>query len=436
MSTIEPTGNSADPHISDIAQMLLNAGYTQPQVNDLLVSMYVSTLQPSEAIAHTPQFYSSMPGISGAGLSNQFDALKASYGNEAVAAFLLTIANTRNEIISDMLDSWSENVATITELMRRDEARQAIIDESDRHYREQSDLIKEEAEAREADPMLFRGQILDAGHFLEYLRDLPLHLREEAISYVDRSENPIIRQNADLAKAILPMVLIETLIIVPAAQGVVMGPVENLSDQIAVNPISDRTVLDIPNLVQMQADMLPLINFFALDMVKTATLYLYVKSVGKGGEMIGDIDFANAFAEQVMSKIKTPGYIEGELLKHVSTFEQLPYDQKEAAIMLTKMHLLGSVLMLFTHIEGGVLSPNELKEMLLEGKGIPQDDQRGAVVTLLRETIATVPEELRGDFVESLLKYLDSMPQREEMTSFVHALNAATAEVVLPEGAV
>lgn len=423
-----------DPQVNLLAGIyneLMAQGMTKQEVTDYLNAYFASSIQASSMSAMPNLFYADSPALNGYSMSSLYDDLYATHGEESIKLYL---ANRQSEMISAILDEWSKSISENNERSREASKKNLVRQEEMNYMREQADIVQEDVKRRSAEPLAYRGQLLDAAFFNEYLRDLPMNQREAVLGAINSSRDPA-SQNQDLSKAVMPLVALEVFVIVPAAQSLVMAPVENLSSQIAVNPIADQTVLDMSYYKVMQTEMMPLINFFATQMFMETTAMLYIRSVGEGGKPAQNMEFARTMADQVLSKIQMPGYIEGELLRRVDSFEQMPLQQKEAAVLVVKMFLLVNVLMLFTHIEGGVLSPEELKEMLLEGKGIPEGGKREELIVALHDVIQSVPEELRGDFVEAMLAYLDSMPDAELLTSQVHAINAATQSVIIPEGA-
>jgi hypothetical protein len=345
-------------------------------------------------------------------------------GDATVKEFVMKAAMLKDQIISEMLDAWNASVQQQAEEGRKRGIADQLLAERKSADRNLQDVI---------------NQAEGSSNYQLYLSSLPLNLRAEAVKvsadnivdhYIKNTRNPLIRENEDAAKVVLPSMLLEALVISPLAGQIVSDSISLQSVGRVTNPTIDQvqslstaTAVDI---VQQQA--VPVINLFIMDMVKDVTVELYNKSAGNASEKPKDIDFANAFAMQVLGGIQAEGYIKGELIKNIDGFSTMPPEQQATAMQQVKAFLLAGALALFVHVDGGKLQEVELKEMLLEKKGLGAD-RRFDLVNALNDVIATVPEAARQGFVESLLKYVASMPDPGKLTSFMHALNAASEEI-------
>lgn len=383
-------------------------------------------------------------------LFGQSNLFSANFGNvqpEVFAAALMGIEARRSEIISSMLDAWVDSVAEQKKLSEEASRKQEVTEQQTEADQRKQDVIKEFIAWAESQPSDARPNVADAAVFSDYLRFLTQQQRYEAVTstlnelvnnYFDKVTPPAV-ENSDLSRAALSAFVLQLMVIAPAQQNVVLQPINptDLSSQIAVNPISDQAHFPAGQFPQHLAEqVLPAINFFVLDLVKDVTISLYLKQQETGKNPV-DKDFANAFADKVLGEVSNPDVIKERLIRQIPGFENATAEQLSDAVTYAQLFSLASALAVFVKVDGGAsLQENELKEMLLEGKGIPEGDKRADIVAKMNDIIQGIPEAKREQFVEALLKYVASMPDPEQLTDFMYALNAASAEVSMGERAV
>ncbi|CRX39057.1 hypothetical protein [Estrella lausannensis] len=388
------------------------------------------------------------------GQSNLFSANFANLATpEAFAAALMAIESRRNEIISGMLDAWVDSVAEQKKLSEQAYKKQEITEQQTESDQRKRDVINDYIVWADSQPSDARPNVADAAVFSDYLRFLTQQQRYEAVTstlnelvdnYFEKVTPPAV-EDSDIARGALSAFILNAMVIAPASQNVVLQPINmrELSTQIAVNPVSDQVNFEAGQFPQRLAEqVLPAINFFVLDMVKDVTITLYLKQQETGKNPV-DKDFANSFADRVLSEVSRPDVIKEKLIRQIPGFENATAEQLADAVTYAQLFSLASALGVFVKAEGGAnLQENELKEMLLEGKGIPEGDKRADIVAMMNaiifgsDTIPGIPVEKREQFVEALLRYVSSMPDPDQLTDFMTALNAASAEVSMGERAV
>jgi len=432
-SEVSPTGGGA-PLADGVAG---GAASTKSEAANLWALLSASSLSKSEVKQTLVHLYPDSPTLGFGTFETLYDE-DGVFTKEDYLKFRMEIEEKKHEIISGMLDAWIESIAEQNKLKKEERLSPAYrrwLEEQSASYR---------AKKEDEETVKTKTHVRTAGNYEDFLRSLSLerraselreHARDIVSNYFDRVKDPAV-QNSDLAKNALPGFLMETLVVMPIAMGlaVAMQDPRELSTQIEVKPISNRgdalgAFSHVPP--EFQSQVLPAVNFFVMDMVKNATITLYKKEQEQG-QKPQDLEFARAFGEKVLAKVRSEGYIKGELLQNIPGAEQMPKEAMEAAMMLMKLFALANVVMLFVKIEGGNLQENELKEMLKEGKGIPDPDNKVAkeVIEELNRQIQSIEDpQMREEFVVTLLKYVDSRPDTEKLTSWMDALSAASEEV-------
>lgn len=375
------------------------------------------------------------------GQSNLFSgAFATAASQEAFAATLISIESARNEIISSMLDAWVDSIAEQKKQSEESFRKREITEQQTESDLRKQDVINEYIAWTESQPSDARPNVADAAVFSDYLRFLTQEQRFDAVTstinqivddYFHKVTPPAV-DDTDLSRALLAGVLLQTLVIGPASQNIVLQPISpsQLSDQISINPIRDQALFQPGQFPQHITDqVLPAINFFVLDLVKDVTISLYLKQQETGKAPVNK-DFANAFADRVLGEVSNPDVIKERLIRQIPGFENATAEQLADAVTYAQLFSLASALSLFVKVDGGsTLQETELKQMLLEGKGIPEGDKRAELVARMNDIIQGIPIDRREQFVEALLRYVASMPDPEQLTDFMYALNAATAEV-------
>lgn len=398
-------------------------------VESLVDDHFISTLSKSDLEALIVNLMASFPMLGYFPMASLLDspALSGKFTKEQVEGFIVSLGQTKDEIISQMLDAWLANVELQAEMQKEDAIKTDEQKEDSKKRRLQQEIVREA-----------NNPIANSAAYTSYLASLPISERAAEVSniadkivdhYISTSNTPAF-QNAELAKAVMPLYIMEALVINPSVQQIVLAPTSAQSAPIGVNPIADQVQPAMnqfsPNL---QDQTLLTINLFVMEMVKNTTIEMYLKQGGDAATKPKDIEFATAFAVQMLEKVRTPGFIEGELLKNVPGAEQMPLDHFQVAVALVKAFAMLNAVMLFVKVEGGTLQERELKEMLTGETDIPQGDKRGELLAEIRDIIDGLPKGDRADFATTLLKYVGSMPDTDRLTNWIHALNAAMEEV-------
>jgi hypothetical protein len=370
---------------------------------------------------------------------------------EAVELTLASIEGQKNQIISAMLTAWSQSVAEQAEESRKADIKHRIEQEGVKHDIKQRDIEKEQIYNDfikwEQEQPVGKAGVIDAAVFSSYLGSLIQHQRHEELTatvnlavdnYFDQAKPAPIEDNP-ISRSVLSAVFLQALVIAPAAQNLVLQPIEpaSLSKQIAVDPLKDQAVFQpgaFPNNIQDQ--VLPAINFFVLDLVKDVMITLYAKQKETSKET-PDKDFANTVANKVMGEVGNTDVVKERLIRQIPGMENASAQQLSDAATYAQLFSLVASLALFVKVDGGTMQSNDLKAMLLAEEEPKTDDDRSKVIGMINTILNGIPDpKVKATFVEATLKYLASMPDPSNFTDIMHALNAAAAEVNMGQRAV
>jgi len=391
---------------------------------DPLLSLLISTLSKSDLEKMLINLYADGPVLNFGNLGNVLNLMAASSGVDPsdVTSFLMTIEATKSEIISDMLDKWAESIAE-----QKKQAQEKAL---------QDEIIRQEVIYQERQGEIAAlsggggGLVKTAAFYEEYLRQMtPSELAHELggfiESYVKHSGNDLIMQNEDIAKAGLGALMVSTVVASVVMGNMLVAPVENMGN-VSFNPIIDSMPsVTHPLPLEIQVQVLPQINLFVMEMATTTTLSLYIKQV-QTGQQAPDTEFAKNFAEQILAKVKQPGYIEGRLLQNIPGLVE-GSEELFAATMMAKLFALTSALALFDQAETQHnLTAEELRDML-SGEYVPEG--REELIAELRTLFDTISGEQRFSFASSVLEFLEYLPDSDQLTQFHHVLSSATQEV-------
>lgn len=357
-----------------------------------------------------------------------------------------SIESQKNQIISAMLDAWSASIAVQKELSAKAAIQQNIKKDELHHDLKKQEVIKDYIEWEQKQPDAGKANVVNAGIYVTYLSYLTQQqhyaqvtttINEIVNNYYDKTKDPAI-SDSDLSRSLLSAVLLQSLVIVPIFQSLVTQPIEasSLSTQIGVNPVSDRSVIQ-PDLFpqRINEQILPSINFFVLDLVKDVSISLYLKQQESKKAPL-DKDFANAFADKMMGETSNPDAIKERLIRQIPGIENASVQQLNDAVTFAQLFGLTSALALLVKVDGGTLQAKELKEMLVDEKGLGGDDKKAEVGTAINALLASIPEDRRVFFAEAQLRYLASMPNPDQLKDFMYALKAAADEVTMSQRAV
>ena len=433
-------GNGGNVGVGGAPQVQGAPPEATPPITD---DTFVSTLSQSQLEALILNLMASYPIPGAFPLASLFSANGGNFSKMEVDAFLLSMGQKKEQIVNDMLTAWVESVQKQAAIQAHEATKTEQQNQIQQSDRLQHARLKEDVDNTAAAPIQYSPHVTDAAAYLDYLASLSTPRRAEEVGTVANqiadnyiSNTPAL-QDSDIAKAVLPLLVMETLVINPAVQQVMVMPGTQLSDQIGVNPIADQVqpaMNQIPTVFQDQT--LLTINLFVMDMVKNATVDMYLKQGGNSPVKPTDIEFAKTFASQMLEKVRTPGFIEGELIKNSTGAEFLNGEQLQVAGALVKAFAMLNAVMLFTKVEGGTLQENELKEMLNGETDIPTADNRGELLEELRSILDSIPAQNQVDFATTLLKYVGTMPDTDRLTNWIHALNAAMEEITPAQRAV
>lgn len=371
------------------------------------------------------------PMLFGPNFSNQIGQQTIEEQNVALQ---IKIENAKNDVISQMLDAWSDNIQEQIKADKEYREKQQIINDQKAYQEQQKDNVQSYITWLDTRSIELQATPRDAGTYQEYLRSLTVPQRIEEVqntsnlivdNYFHRAGAANIEDTA-LARNVLSAALMQALVIMPLAQQIVLQPIEanQLSNQVGVNPISDQNLSQLPPI--LQAQMLPVINFFVLDMIKDVSIMLYLKQKDNGAKP-PTIDFANEFAAQVLAKIGNSEALAHLIQTRIPGAQNFTAEQLADAVVYAKLFALANAIALFIHVEGGTLQESELRD-LLNGVGVP-DDKRKELLQAMRSVLDTLPPDKRVDFSETLLKYVASMPDPGDLTSMWQALSGAMEEI-------
>jgi len=274
---------------------------------------------------------------------------------------------------------------------------------------------------------------------VNYLSYLVKHQQHDTITatvnlmvggYFDTAKPPVIEDSA-FARSLVSAVTLQTLVVAPALQNLIT-PIDqaSLSTQIGVNPVRDQAVLQagaFPSHIINQ--VIPTINLFVMGLTADVLVGTYGK-IKETGKPALDKEFADSVANKILAETSNPSDIKNRLIRQIPGMEKATAEQMNDAVTYAQLFSLtsGIALLVKAH-ENGKLQEQELKQMLVDGKGFEEGDMISKLVGRLNVLLGEIASpEKRAQFSEAMLRYLSSMPT-PGLGVDMKALNAAAMEI-------
>lgn len=327
-------------------------------------------------------------------------------------------AEAKHKIISNMLDSWIEQIhkqqEEIEEMVRSPEY-QKWLERMDPTY---------ENEVRRQYPDAFEIVVKSSAEFQQYIAAMNPQKREQELHRVADNESSLrvglsnvvdnyVRNDDGGEKAAI--VALPLLAGALTIGGYMAGNIaEKVSSSAMTEALQGLNQQVPPSLIDATTIT---VNLFATSMLYQSTAETLFQSAAKGKKPV-DADMARNFASETISKIKG-NEINGAMLamlrdKMVGS-EPVSHKQIGQLVDMAKIMMALNALILLYRAEAGGTTPEEIAAMIKGEISVSEGSEEAQLANLIQQHRANLPKDLQAGIFASMMTYTEHQSKLNDM---------------------